>query len=175
MKYAIRDFQAPHALVEYLTDGDQHVTYLNVRIDKKADGTFPQGLELDNYILSFAPNAPGPNPYEGADWGFIQALVTPSLEIQKQKIKIQRESVLQTGVVWNNHPFPADAIFQGQIANLILAFDKGLVAADALVDVRTSDDVTLQLTQAQLLELAAVLVLYVRGAYKSSWDAQDAL
>lgn len=75
MKYAIRDFQAPHVLVEYSTDDDQHTAMLNVRIDKKLDGTLPQGEELDAYILSYAPQLPPIDPYAGVDWTHIKAKV----------------------------------------------------------------------------------------------------
>lgn len=76
MKFKIREFKAPHALVEYWTDDGKHKAYLNVRIDKKPDGTLPAGRDLDAYLLSYAPQLPPPpDPFEGVDWSGILALV----------------------------------------------------------------------------------------------------
>lgn len=78
VKYKILSFAAPHVVVEYSTDDDQHKALLNVRIDKKLDGTLPQGAELDEYIMSFCPQLPPVDPYDGVDWSGISALVPPT-------------------------------------------------------------------------------------------------
>jgi len=75
MQYKIKQFKAPHILVEYATDDGQHKAMLNLRIDKKLDGTLPVGAELDAYILSYSPQLPPVDPYEGVDWSGIEALV----------------------------------------------------------------------------------------------------
>lgn len=82
MKYKIVSFTAPHVVVEYSTDDDLHKAYLNVRIDKKLDGTLPQGAELDAYIMSFCPQLPPVDPYEGVDWSSIEAVVEPIAPVE---------------------------------------------------------------------------------------------
>lgn len=94
MKYKIRAFDPPQVTVEYSTDDDQYKMWLNVRIDRKLDGTLPQGEELDSYILSFAPNlGPQPDPYEGVDWSSIESLVDPiqpTTEELAERIRLER-------------------------------------------------------------------------------------
>jgi hypothetical protein len=84
MKYKIVAFKAPHVVVEYSTDDGTHKAYLNVRIDKKPDGTLPQGAELDAHILSYAPLLGQPDPYAGVDWSGITALVQAPTLTQAQ-------------------------------------------------------------------------------------------
>ena len=101
MKYKIRAFQAPHAVIEYSTDDDQHTLMLNVRIDRKLDGTLPTGEELDAYILSFAPQLPPVDPFAGVDWSVIEAAVEaapPTVEQQNAVIKFQLQEIDQKSI-----------------------------------------------------------------------------
>lgn len=84
MKYKIVSLNAPHVIVEYSTDDDAHKAFLNVRIDKKLDGTLPQGAELDDYIMSFCPQLPPVDPYAGVDWTGVAALVQVPPKTEEQ-------------------------------------------------------------------------------------------
>lgn len=77
MKYKILALNAPHVLVEYSTDDDLHKAMLNVRVDKKLDGSIPQGAELDDYIMSFCPQLPPVDHYAGVDWTPVASAVAP--------------------------------------------------------------------------------------------------
>lgn len=126
MKYTIRGFQAPHVLVEYSTDDGLHKAYLNVRIDKKLDGTLPTGTELDEYILSYAPLLGQPDPYAGVDWTGVAALVQTPPKTQEQlrkEAKIARAVAVDAIKVTTQagNTFDGDEVSQGRMARAIIA------------------------------------------------------
>ena len=88
MKYKIIKFVAPQVLVTFSTDDDQYSQTMWVRIDPKEDKTIPTGEELDRYILSYAPQLPPVDPYEGVNWGPIEQLVQPTDVIDNNAPKI---------------------------------------------------------------------------------------
>lgn len=97
MKYKIINFQVPHILVEYSTDDNLHKAYLNVRIDKKLDGSLPQGKELDDYILSYAPDlTTKPDPYAGVDWSPIISKVEKNPEYEVLQKRAESQQYLQS-------------------------------------------------------------------------------
>jgi hypothetical protein len=131
MKYKIVNFEAPHVVVEYSTDDGLKKSYLNVRIDKKLDGTLPQGTELDNYILSYAPDlSPKEDPYAGVDWSHIKAKVeSPSLTPDEVLLKEKGEAQMYlTTTDWyitrqaeTGKEVPADVLEKRAAARLTLS------------------------------------------------------
>jgi hypothetical protein len=131
MKYKIVNFEAPHVVVEYSTDDGLKKSYLNVRIDKKLDGTLPQGTELDNYILSYAPDlSPKEDPYAGVDWSHIQAKVeSPSLTPDEVLLKEKGEAQMYLATTdWyitrhaeTGKEVPADVLEKRAAARLTLS------------------------------------------------------
>jgi hypothetical protein len=90
MKYRITYFQPPQVQVEYSSEDGLRKHNLMVRIDKKLDGSLPEGEELDNYILSFGPNLDDipEDPYADVDWSTIEKLV----ELTTEEKNSQRKS-----------------------------------------------------------------------------------
>lgn len=86
MKYKLIGFVAPHALVEYTSKDASKKAILNVRIDLNQYGLLPVGDELDAYILSFAPSFEANDPYSNIDWSPIEALVTPTKEVERNAL-----------------------------------------------------------------------------------------
>jgi hypothetical protein len=89
MKYRITDFRPPQVEVEYCSDDNLRKYSVMVRIDKKLDGSLPEGEELDEYIMSFAPNLDvvPDDPYAGVDWSQIEKLVQLTTEEKNSQRK----------------------------------------------------------------------------------------
>lgn len=90
MKYIIRDFQAPNALVEYISNDGRRNQFLNIRIETKLDNSLPQGKDLDEYILSYSPDLDTIpiDPYANIDWSDIQSKIVP-IEKTKEQEKLE--------------------------------------------------------------------------------------
>jgi hypothetical protein len=91
MKYKIIELDEPQILVKYLSDDELKSEYMYVRVDIGSDGLLLSGVDLDNYILSFAPNLDINNidPYKNINWDNIKSLIEIDEVYEKNKKKDQ--------------------------------------------------------------------------------------
>ena len=92
-----------------------------------------------------------------------------------RQIDTQRDAALSAGFTHNGQLFHCDPTFQSQIQAFLLAWQAGMLPADATVGIRRKDNVTVQLNQAEVAALAGALMAHVQGVYATSWAAKDAL
>lgn len=105
----------------------------------------------------------------------IKPPVPPSVAEQKAAIDAQRDEQLRQGFTFNGNIYHCDEIFQSQVQAYLLAWQTGILPVDALVSIRRKDNVTEQMTKAQVAALGAALMAHVQGIYAASWAAKDAL
>lgn len=96
-------------------------------------------------------------------------------ERKPQEIERQRDMALDAGFTHDATLWHCDQTFQSQITSYVLAFAAGILPPQATVPVRDKGNITHQLTQQHLGELAAALMVHVQGIYAASWAAKDAL
>jgi biopolymer transport protein ExbD len=157
MKYKIVDFHAPHVVVEYSTNDGVHKQYLNVRIDRKLDGSLPVGAELDEYILSYAPLLGQPDPYAGVDWSGIEALVQSPQKTSEQirdEAKASRAARVAAIKVTTQagNTFDGDEVSQDRMARAIIALNAQPQTPVPTVAWVLADNSVIQATAAELTE-----------------------
>jgi len=91
------------------------------------------------------------------------------------QIDQQRDLKLRSGFPWNGMTFHCDPTFQSQLQAFLLAWQVGMLAPTATVAIRRHDNVTVQMTRAEVAALAGALMAYVQSVYAESWAAKDAL
>ena len=100
---------------------------------------------------------------------------TKTLSDLKREIDAQRDKQLNDGFTYDGTLWHCDQAFQAQIQGFILAYSAGVLPTQATVTIRSKANTNHALTQAQVVALAAALMVYVQGIYAASWAAKDAL
>jgi hypothetical protein len=94
---------------------------------------------------------------------------------QVAAIDKQRDATINAGFTFNGALYHADPLFQSQLQAFILAYSAGILAPTAQVAIRRKDNVTVQMTQSEIVTLAGMLMQFVQATYATSWAAKDAL
>jgi hypothetical protein len=90
-------------------------------------------------------------------------------------INAQRDIALSNGFMYNGNIFHCDPIFQLQVQAYLLAWREGILSDTSTVPIRRKDNVIIQMTKTEVLDLATALMAHVQGVYMQSWAAKDAL
>ena len=93
---------------------------------------------------------------------------------RKQRVDEDRDAALAAGFEFGGVRWHGDIVFQAQMTSYVLAFNVGILPADATVPVRSVDNVTHQMGVTQITDLAAALLNHVQGIFVASWAAKDA-
>jgi hypothetical protein len=104
--------------------------------------------------------------------------VPPSVPTRAQQIAAieqRRDVALSNGLTYQGRLYHADSTFQSQLQAFILAYSVGILAPTATVAIRRKDNVTVQMTQTEVLALSAAMMQFVQDAYAASWAEKDAL
>lgn len=99
----------------------------------------------------------------------------PTVAEQKAAIDRQRDASLNAGFTYGGATFHCDHMFQSQVQAFLLAWAAGMLPAGASVSIRRKDNVTVQMTQAEVAALGGALMAHVQTIYAASWAAKDAL
>jgi len=86
-----------------------------------------------------------------------------------------RDAALAAGFTHDAQLFHCDPTFQSQVQAFLLAWQTGMLPAQATINIRRKDNVTVQMSQAEVATLAAAMMAHVQGVYAASWAAKDAL
>lgn len=92
-----------------------------------------------------------------------------------RQINFQRDAALMAGFTFSGQTFHCDPVFQSQIQSYLLAWNEGLIDINSTVTIRRKDNVTVQMTKAEVLAMAAAMIAHVEAIYAQSWAAKDAL
>jgi len=93
---------------------------------------------------------------------------------RRQRAEEKLNEAMAAGFEHGGNRWHCDTVFQAQMTGYVLAFNVGILPADATVPVRTMDNVTHQMDVAQITDLAAALLGHVQGIYVASWATKDA-
>jgi len=84
-----------------------------------------------------------------------------------------RDAALAAGFTHAAQLFHCDPTFQSQVQAFLLAWQAGMLPAQATINIRRKDNVTVQMNQAQVAALAVAMMAHVQGIYAASWTAKD--
>lgn len=98
-----------------------------------------------------------------------------TLAEKRRDIDMQRDATINSGFTHDGTLWHCDPTFQAQIQGFILAYSVGVLPTSATVTIRSKANTNRQLSQAQIVALAAALMQHVQGIYITSWAAKDAL
>lgn len=90
-------------------------------------------------------------------------------------IDATRDAALAGGFLHNGFRYHCDDVFQSQVQAFMLAWQVGMLPANATVNIRRHDNVTETMTRDEVAALGGALMAYVQQVYAASWAAKDAL
>lgn len=86
-----------------------------------------------------------------------------------------RDAALAAGFLHNGFSYHCDPTFQSQVQAFLLAWQVGMLPAQATVSIRRHDNVTETMTRDEVAALGGALMAYVQQVYAASWAAKDSL
>lgn len=99
--------------------------------------------------------------------------VAPTRTEQVAAIEAQRDATIAAGVVHDGTLYNADDTFLTEMLGRILGYQAGVYVGP--LPVRTKQNTTVLLDQAQHVALAAAVGAHRQAAYATSWAEKDAL
>lgn len=109
------------------------------------------------------------------EFGAVAAYVAPPVSRAQQvaAIEAERDATIAAGVLHFGTLYPADDTFLAEMLGRIMGYQAGVYSGS--LPVRTKENTTVLLDQAQHVALAAAVGAHRQAAYSKSWADKDAL
>lgn len=131
---------------------------------------------------AYIPKADGNGDYERYkiwkdEGGELIVETTPlsTPEEIKQAIDVERDKLLDAGVVWDGDRWHTNNDFILHLNSFISAFNNGMLPAGMSLDIRTKENKIRKLNLDQLKSLAITVMMYVQKVFAESWQQKDAV
>ena len=153
------DSHAQHCGVNVLIVEDENVTDITHYVDGGVLVPFP----------------PMPTRHHEWDWATKSWLpnIDAAREAQRQAWNAWRDRELVAGYPHNGHVFHSDDMFIGELQLILKGYERGHLTGTS--PIRTWDNSTLQMTQAEIESLLLLIGLHRQAIYQQSWVGKDAL
>jgi hypothetical protein len=93
----------------------------------------------------------------------------------KHAIDIERDKLLEAGVVWDGDRWHTNNDFILHLNSFISAFNNGMLPAGLKLDIRTKTNTVRKLGLDELKTLAITVMMYVQKVFAESWQQKDAV
>lgn len=98
-----------------------------------------------------------------------------SIKSQISQIEKQRDLDLVAGCMMNGNLYHSDDRFVSELMMLIQGYQLGIFPPDMSQNIRTKDNLVVQLNKDSVIQLTLTIGQYRQQVYQSSWNAKDSL
>lgn len=112
---------------------------------------------------------------EGNEPAQPDAPVLSTPEEIKKALDVERDKLLDAGVVWDGDRWHTNNEFILHLNSFISAFNNGMLPAGMSLDIRTKENKIRKLNLDQLKSLAITVMMYVQKVFAESWQQKDAV
>lgn len=143
------------------------------------EGTYVFGsVSKGMYYFNDGEEVQIPTPSRRTDkWDWTAKSWLPNLdaarEAQREAWNVWRDRELVGGYSHNGQVYDSDDKFMTELHIILTGYGRGYLTGTSAI--RTRDNVTLQMTHAQIEELLVLIGLHRQGIYSQSWAGKDAL
>ena len=133
--------------------------------------------DMTHYVVGGALVPFPPMPTKHHEWDWATKSWLPNLdaarESQRQAWNAWRDRELVAGYPHNGHVFHSDDRFMAELQFILEGYERGYITGTS--PIRTRDNSTLQMTQAEIERLLLLIGLHRQAIYAQSWTGKDAL
>ena len=117
-------------------------------------------------------------PFAGSKWDEDLEQWVQDIESIKEaaykRVNVDRLKTVESGIEWNGHTWDSDETSRNNLIGIVVGVQAGLITADPETGIaitwRTADNQDIDLTVAELLSFAGVMLGHVNAQYQKSWD-----